>query len=119
MLAQGVLPWPRALHVGGDGDRARQEGPEEIRDRQAAHQGVKSGLLLLLARFAKDHDGDDVAHHPENEHNGRDGGDHGPPRHRLVVHGEVGELTGLFLFVKSRTLRRSQRHPEERLAPCG
>lgn len=33
VLAQRVLPGPGALHVGGDGDRAGQEGPEEVCDR--------------------------------------------------------------------------------------
>lgn len=86
VLAQRVLPGPRPLHVGGDGDRAGQEGPKEVCDRQTTHQRVKSGFLLFLTRFTKNHDGDEVANHPENEHNGRDGGDHGPPCHRLIIH---------------------------------
>lgn len=86
VLAQRVLPGPRPFHVGGDGDRAGQEGPEEVCDRQSTHQRVKRGFLLLLTRFTKNHDGDDVADHAENEHNGRDGGDHGPPCHRLIIH---------------------------------
>lgn len=37
VLAQRVLPGPGPLHVGGDGDRAGQEGPEKVCDRQATH----------------------------------------------------------------------------------
>ena len=97
VLAQRVLPGPRPLHVGGDGDRAGQEGSEEVCDRQATHQRVKRGFLLFLAGFTKNHDGDDIADHPENEHYGRDGGNHGPPCHRLVIHDWVwarGEIAG-------------------------
>lgn len=87
VLAQRVLSGPRALHVRGDGDRACQQRAQEVRDGQSTHERVKRGFLLFSARFAKNHDGDEIPDHPKNKHDGGDGRDHGPPGHRLIIHG--------------------------------
>lgn len=88
VLAQRVLSGPRACHINGDGDRTGQQRAKQVRDRQPTHQRVKRSFFLFFPRFTKDHDGDEVSNHPENEHNGRNGGDHGPPC-GLIIHCEV------------------------------
>ena len=91
VLAQRLAPGPGALHVGGDGDRAGQQGAQQVRHRQAAHERVESRLFLLLAGYPQNHDGDDVPHHPENEHDRWDGGRLKSCRRCLGVHASAGE----------------------------
>lgn len=74
VLTQRRSTWPAVLQVSGNSDRTHQAGPQEIGDCQPADQGVESGLLLLLPGLAEHHDGYEVAHHAEDEHDGGDGG---------------------------------------------
>lgn len=74
VLAQRLAARPGALHVCRDGDGAHQQGPQEVGHCQTAHKCVKGRFLLLLPRYPQDHDGNDVPHHPEYEHNRGDGG---------------------------------------------
>lgn len=91
VLAQGLAAGPAALHVRGDGHRAHQQRAQQVGDRQSADQCVEGRLLLLLARFAQHHDGHQVAHHPENEHHGRDGHRARDKRGRMGLRGGHGD----------------------------
>lgn len=74
VLTQCSSSWPSVLQVSGNCDRTHQAGPQEICDRQSADQRVESGLLLLLPGLAEHHDGYEVPHHAEDEHDSGDSG---------------------------------------------
>lgn len=86
VLAQRVVSGPRTLDVNGDGDRTGQHGAQQVRECQSTNQRVKSCFFLFFTGFTKNHDGDNVPDHPENEHDGWNGRDHGSPCHRLISH---------------------------------
>lgn len=74
VLTQCISSRPAVLQVSGNSDWTHQAGPQEISYCQAADQRVESGLLLLLPGLAEHHDGYEVAHDAEDEHDGGDGG---------------------------------------------
>lgn len=74
VFTQFISTWPAVLQVCGNSDGTHQTGPQQVSDCQSTHQGIKSGLLLLLPGLAKHYNGNQVAHHPKDEH---DSGDRG------------------------------------------
>lgn len=74
VLTQCSSSRPAVLQVSGNSDWTHQAGPQEISYRQPADERVESGLLLLLPGLAEHHNGYEVAHDAEDEHDGGDGG---------------------------------------------
>lgn len=100
VLTQRWSSRPAVLQVSGNSDWTHQAGPQQIGDCQPTDQRVESGLLLLLPSFAEHHDGYEVAHHAEDEHDGGDSGGlpalspTGSPIGRAVRRGHDGGVEG-------------------------
>lgn len=73
VFTQGLATRPFMFQVGSNSHWADQASPQEVGDSQSTDQGVEGGLFLLLPGLAKDHNGYEVPHDSENEHDHGDG----------------------------------------------
>uniref|UniRef100_A0A2D4HS90 Uncharacterized protein n=1 Tax=Micrurus lemniscatus lemniscatus TaxID=129467 RepID=A0A2D4HS90_MICLE len=73
VFTQGLATRPFLFQIRSNCHRADQASPQEVGDSQSTDQRVEGGLFLLLPGLAKNHDGYEVPHHSENEHDHGDG----------------------------------------------